>query len=709
MSTPAPQPKDYFETLGRNRQQVALGLMIAGAVCAVLSVVVYLIFKSKAESETYALILSGPSAFGLLVLGFACTGAGAWQYFRQEGTITASEEVRIVVLLVGGALGLCVTLHALLLGYIWRATLLGGLEVWQGKDGWRVWLVFTESVVGLIIMFVSLLLARTQEQSSPGLRRLLYGYNAVLTSYLVLFILIIINVLAFNYIPAQADYTDLGIYTLNQKSENILKGLEKPVTVYLIVESYDQVSKDVSVLEQNCKYATNKISFRTLARDMDRTKVAELISKYQLVDDLGMLVVYGDEDEKQESTFVKWSSLYEVRGRGRLFKGENELMSAISFLEEHKTHPIVYFTQANGELDVLGTGEDRRPTRVASILRERLEKDGYEVKGLLLGAAAKEDRPGQVSAAQVPGDAAAVIIAGPRIAFSDEALKALNELMNPADASKKKGKLIVLLDPVVATGEGDDPTKLAQFLTPFNVKARNVRILDAQSNDVKPRNRLALRVNPNLADSNPVAAAFSEQLFYMINVCPVEPTPQAPNQFGGASYRAEPLMVALSPRGLWTSPRIDADPEQLWEEMIKDPRNEKLRVPISMFTAVAVSEGGMEFNPMAPHPMPKESTPRLLVFGSAWFLSDANLGGPGSQRDRMGRSAQAGYPYYDLFASSLAWLRERPSSIGLDPKERKEFRLKEGANINRMTDLPFGLMLVGIVGVGLGVWVVRRR
>src|SRR5262249_15114557 len=163
---------------------------------------------------------------------------------------------------------------------------------------------FPESVVGLIIMFVSLLLARTQEQSSPGLRRLLYGYNAVLTSYLLLFILIIINVLAFNYVPAQADYTDLGIYTLNQKSENILKGLEKPVTVYLIVESYDQVSKDVSVLEQNCKNATNKISFRTLSRDMDRTKVADLISKYQLVDDLGMLVVYGDEDEKPESTFV---------------------------------------------------------------------------------------------------------------------------------------------------------------------------------------------------------------------------------------------------------------------------------------------------------------------------------------------------------------------------------------------------------------------
>ena len=167
-------------------------------------------------------------------------------------------------------------------------------------------------------------------------------------------------------------------------------------------------------------------------------------------------------------------------------------------------------------------------------------------------------------------------------------------------------------------------------------------------------------------------------------------------------------MVALSQRGLWTSPRIEADPEQLWEEMVKDPRNAPVRMRL-MSTGVAVSEAGMEFNPMAPHPMPKDSTPRLLVFGNAWFVSDANLGGPGRERDRFGRSAQAGYPYYDLFASSLAWLRERPSSIGLDPKERKEFRLKEGANLARMEYLPLGLMMVAIVGVGLGVWVVRRR
>jgi hypothetical protein len=35
--------------------------------------------------------------------------------------------------------------------------------------------------------------------------------------------------------------------------------------------------------------------------------------------------------------------------------------------------------------------------------------------------------------------------------------------------------------------------------------------------------------------------------------------------------------------------------------------------------------------------------------------------------------------------------------------------MKEGTNISSMVNTPFVLMALSIVGVGLGVWVVRRR
>jgi len=62
-----------------------------------------------------------------------------------------------------------------------------------------------------------------------------------------------------------------------------------------------------------------------------------------------------------------------------------------------------------------------------------------------------------------------------------------------------------------------------------------------------------------------------------------------------------------------------------------------------------------------------------------------------------------------LIASSLAWLRERPENIGIEAKKREYYIMDPNANISRMIWLPFGLMMFSVVGLGLGVWVVRRR
>jgi hypothetical protein len=99
----------------------------------------------------------------------------------------------------------------------------------------------------------------------------------------------------------------------------------------------------------------------------------------------------------------------------------------------------------------------------------------------------------------------------------------------------------------------------------------------------------------------------------------------------------------------------------------------------------------------------KGQKPRLLVLGNARFASDEGL-----QR-YSARGRGVGYPFIDLVSSSLAWLRERPNSIGLDPKNRKVFMLSEKTNVSRMIHLPTVVMLLCIFGMGFGVWVVRRR
>jgi ABC-type uncharacterized transport system involved in gliding motility auxiliary subunit len=118
---------------------------------------------------------------------------------------------------------------------------------------------------------------------------------------------------------------------------------------------------------------------------------------------------------------------------------------------------------------------------------------------------------------------------------------------------------------------------------------------------------------------------------------------------------------------------------------------------------VTVSEptGGMK--PGDPHAAFRggESTPRMVVIGNAGFVSNLN--------DPQARGETFNPQYCSLVSSSLAWLREKPSNIGIEGKTRDKYRMNETTNLARMIFLPSLLMLVSIIGLGLGVWVVRRR
>jgi hypothetical protein len=57
----------------------------------------------------------------------------------------------------------------------------------------------------------------------------------------------------------------------------------------------------------------------------------------------------------------------------------------------------------------------------------------------------------------------------------------------------------------------------------------------------------------------------------------------------------------------------------------------------------------------------------------------------------------------------MEWLAERPANIGIKPKESSSFVLGSNVNYRGMILLPVALMILAIVGVGSGIWVVRRR
>ena len=89
----------------------------------------------------------------------------------------------------------------------------------------------------------------------------------------------------------------------------------------------------------------------------------------------------------------------------------------------------------------------------------------------------------------------------------------------------------------------------------------------------------------------------------------------------------------------------------------------------------------------------------MVVFGAADWINDESLNNRGRLSTRM-----------DLFNSCVSWLREK-SSIGkvIPDKKKKEYELNiPPQEVWRLKWLPLALLMLGIVGMGTGVWVVRR-
>src|SRR5438445_12469218 len=115
--------------------------------------------------------------WGALV-ALECLGLAIWQTVRP-GSMDEHDHARGLLLLAGGLFGLSTTLLGFGLGYDWWDVFTSWINGTPEK-GWRIYVVLLAIVGGLGIMFASLQLGRSQERTNPGLRVLLYGYNAVL-------------------------------------------------------------------------------------------------------------------------------------------------------------------------------------------------------------------------------------------------------------------------------------------------------------------------------------------------------------------------------------------------------------------------------------------------------------------------------------------------------------------------------------------------
>jgi hypothetical protein len=686
----ATEPAPGTDKLAQNYRQVSLGTLVLAAVFAAVAGVCFWLYRSRDVNALPYVLWGIVLAIFFLVAGLLAlmprgTGASAW---------TEGERARVLILAILGAAGLATAVLGLTLPFAYRSIFGEPLKVWREHMG-TVLLCVAIIFGGMLVLFAGLSLARGFGTGHPNLRRVVYGYNAVVGSSLLVCILVLVNFLPyiqlppFKYLSQTYDWTTSKIFSLSDESKAILASLQEPVKVYVLLNpERDRVTPEVETLLNNCRSVTPNLSWQVVARDFNLEDLRELEKKYQLPDALGLLVVYGTEP-KTTSEFIRRSDLVDNRdteeGQRFIFKGESALMNAISYLSQGKSKSIVYFTKGHGEPEFDGP-PGRDGERSISQLKEELDKRNYEVRSLKL----------DIDTSRIPDDADVVVVAGPTRPLAENIVKALRDYLR-GEGGRKKGRLIALLDPVVKGGTME-PTGLEPLLNENNVKLGTNRLLAASM-----RNPLDIVVMPDPESSNPIAKAFvlGRQVkgFVFERARTVEAAPGNPANPAGP--KAETVLATVPDYLVWAESNLDASPNSLVAEVrenLQKLREKVSRVPLPV--GVAVSEGGTPPVPIPGHEgLAKEGQPRMVVIGNVAWVTNPFLGGRG------------GPDSVDLFASCLSWLREKPNlGTGAAGKVRNQFNLSVPPDGGwRLVLLPVVLLLLTVCLLGSGIWVVRRR
>lgn len=268
-----------------------------------------------------------------------------------------------------------------------------------------------------------------------------FGYNAVLYTTVFVGLVVVANIFVLQN-NERWDLTEQGVYSLSEKSVNVVKGLDKPLRL---------VAMDTSKM-------------MSLAGGVDPERVRELLDLYKYHNPKEISFEIIDPRTKpvevERLGMKQGNLLYLEYG-----EGAQSAISRINTVDEQSiTNAIVkltkgiskkiYYIEGHGEPDV---GTDTESGMRS--FKDALEDEHLTVEPLMLPRVGK-----------IPEDAAVVMLAAPKLKLQPAEQEALVEYVN------KGGRLVMLANPE----DGGNP-EVQALAKQFNIEVGNDVILDAES------------------------------------------------------------------------------------------------------------------------------------------------------------------------------------------------------------------------------------
>lgn len=671
-------------------------------------------WTARGVAKSSDLVAWFPELLGLLSMSVLCVGCFLWLNAGQFDEF----GIRLFVLVFGGATGVILFVMIVCRAYLWRQDIIfGGTAAWQGPNAWHFWLSAYVLFVALVLMAVSFNLARADIRTNVVLRRVMYGYDAIAQGMLLLGILTILNIVVYALVPFTFDWTKArGTYSLADSSKGLLSGLKQETNVIVLLPQNSKAYKDTRSLLDNCVAMTSrdrmKVSY--LSPDVEKLEWLDLAKKFPAIipdpvmrgageasGGRGVLIVYGampkDEKHTVAHAFVPERKLFDEEparergGKGKfIYKGEGEILKELKFLDEGRKKRKIYILQGNDEVDMTKQDWDRRTDLSKgfagigiSKLVDRFDGDNYDVVGLSFGTRgpgqenpklefAKEDADKKKN---IPEDCHTLIIAGVSKPLPKETLLAIERFMD-----HRNGRLLVYVD-VIADA---DYTKMQNSGLEELLKRYGVDISDEFMLQLTERGGTAQVSATPPRSENVLAKSFAGKSIAMrMSARVVRPAVGSP--FKGETI----LQVETAGRFIFVEKDVKVFNRLLpyFVELAQDPVKRaaaaaKEPIPVG----VAASD--------------KDGKPRVVVFGDTEMITNFDLAASSTQLVN-----------YSMTVSALEWMAGREEMSGIQPNLRSEFVLDASVDALywRMVLLPGWLMNLAVVGLGIGIWLVRRR
>src|SRR5258705_11920721 len=448
-------------------------------------------------------------------------------------------------------------------------------------------------------------------RSRKRIRRVRIGFNVLAQIVLVLFLVAMVNSIAFKHY-ARWDFSRDQKYALSDKTKRFLGTLKGKMRLTVFFPPGTPITTDVQNLLTEYQYAgKGKIDVEQIDPERNLSRAKELFDKYKVVTDESLLVL--DYDARNKT--VKASEMADIDQSGMAlgegprvaaFKGEQAITSAMIDLVEGKKKTLGY---------VLGHKEPPLAEASAiSVLKTFIENENIQFKELNL-----------LDLDAIPEDVKTVMIIGPQYDFSDREMKVLRNFWD------KQGRILLLLDPTSKT------SKLDAFVNELGVKVNDDRLMVflrtgiqelALTRDVQARFLGDSPITKRLADVRALFLGGTSSLTL------------EPDRVRAANTRLEPLIQAE--KGYFAETDYNTDDQAKLQEDAKRNSNTALTI------GAAIEKGGSADERV------QVNSSRLVVVSNATFVQDNAI-----TQDQQG---------LDFISGSLNWFLSRKQLIATAPK-----------------------------------------